>query len=57
MHYYFFGIEILLLLLIQGGDLQVSCFYIDYDMNAFAISSAQVGWLVSQRNVLTLNEL
>ncbi|KAJ6746900.1 hypothetical protein OIU74_029377 [Salix koriyanagi] len=27
---------------IEGGDLQVSCFYIDYDMNAFAISSAQV---------------
>jgi hypothetical protein len=31
------------LLLLQGDDLQVSCYYIDYDMNAFAISSAQVG--------------
>ncbi|KAH8505916.1 hypothetical protein H0E87_012935, partial [Populus deltoides] len=27
---------------IEGDDLQVSCYYIDYDMNAFAISSAQV---------------
>ncbi|CAK7336658.1 unnamed protein product [Dovyalis caffra] len=27
---------------IQGDDLQVSCYYIDYDLNAFAISSAQV---------------
>ncbi|KAM7264723.1 hypothetical protein ACFE04_002406 [Oxalis oulophora] len=27
---------------IQGDDLQVSCYYIDVDFNAFAISSAQV---------------
>lgn len=27
---------------IQGDDLQVSCYYIDYNLNAYAISSAQM---------------
>ena len=29
-------------LLFQGEDLHVSCYYIDYELNAYAISPAQV---------------
>lgn len=34
--------KIICFILYQGDDLHVSCYYIDCNLNAFAISSAQV---------------
>ena len=43
-------VSLFFIVILQGDDLHVSCYYIDCNLNAFAISSAQVSIMYVSQN-------